>query len=190
MSFILLGILNSQVSAVGGGSYELIQSQILSASQASITFDSIPGTYKHLQIRAVARSARADNNRTPLRITLNGDTGSNYSYHSLWGTGSIVQGDSGTSSAFMQVAYMIPDNDSGLANNFGAGIIDILDYTNTNKNTSIISFGGNKSRFNQDVQLDSGSWRNTAVVTSVNLYAANGFNFVSGSRFSIYGIKG
>lgn len=183
------GILSAS-GAGAAGAYEHIASTILSASQTTVTFSSIASTYKHLQLRAVARSTRAANNRTLVRMRLNGDTGSNYAYHSLTGNGTSVSTDAASSAAFMQMIYFIPDNDSGLANNFGAAVFDILDYASSSKNTTVRALGGNNSRFNSDISLDSGLWNNTAAVTSISLYPANGFDFAIGSRFSLYGIKG
>jgi hypothetical protein len=39
------------------------------------------------------------------------------------------------------------------------------------------------------VALISGFWNNTAAVTSASLTPSTGASFVTGSRFSLYGIK-
>jgi hypothetical protein len=38
--------------------------------------------------------------------------------------------------------------------------------------------------------LNSGLWRSTASVTDIQLFPNVGTNWVTGSRFSLYGIKG
>ena len=60
----------------GGTAFESIAT-FSPTSGSSVTFNSIPSTYKHLQIRyAITTSAYAD-----IRFRINGDTGSNYTYH-------------------------------------------------------------------------------------------------------------
>jgi len=72
---------------------------------------------------------------------------------------------------------------------FAAGIIDILDYTNTSKNTTVRGFAGITGTTTPKIELKSGAWLNTSAVSSVTLFRS-GLPFVSGSRFSLYGIKG
>ena len=75
---------------VAGGSYESIQTVTVGAGgSASVTFSSIPATYKHLQIRGILRSSYSPSN-TSMRLTFNSDTGNNYSSHFLMSTGSSV----------------------------------------------------------------------------------------------------
>jgi len=48
-------------AVVGPGDYESIQTVTVgSTSQSSISFTSIPSTYKHLQIRYISRCDRVD----------------------------------------------------------------------------------------------------------------------------------
>lgn len=182
MSFILLGILNSQVTGAGGGSYELIESNILTTSASSVTFSSIPQDYKHLQIRAVVQNSGTSLNK----ITFNGDTGTNYDFHSLTGTGSSV-----TSAASNNVAYLDYRTafTSDGANLFAPLILDLLDYSSTSKNSTARLFTGYDRVSFAQIMLRSGLWRNTAAVTSIT-FDANTQQFVSGSRFSLYGVRG
>ena len=176
---MLLGILNSQVDAGGGSAYELISTQVLASSASSVTFSSIPSDYKHLQIRAVAKSASSNDN---LIMRFNADTGNNYNLHYLYGNGSSVASAYGTA-PYVYVGQTIS---SGLANQFATAVCDILDFGSTSKNTTIRSLAGNQ---NSLIQLISGLWRNTAAVTSITL-AGESYQLASGSRFSLYGVKG
>jgi hypothetical protein len=72
---------------------------------------------------------------------------------------------------------------------FGPIIIDIVDAYSTTKNKTIRSLQGVYSTGFQ-VRLVSGSWRNTASITTIAMTSANSSNFLTGSRFSLYGIKG
>jgi hypothetical protein len=182
-----LGLLGASLPPAGA--YELIATQLITANTADLTFTSIPQTYKHLQIRYVARG---NNNVTNLRFRLNGDTGANYATHSLFGTGSGVFSDEITSTTRMFTSEF--PHDGVPANIFGAGVFDFLDYSSAAKNTTMRGIAGqdsaNDSLFPR-IRLRSAAWFNTAAVTSLTVFTDSGTGrFVSGSRFSLYGIKG
>lgn len=190
MTLSALGIFSAAGAGGVAGTYELIESQILGSSQASITFSSLgtySSTYKHLQIRAVARSTRASTNPEILGIRFNADSGSNYSYHQLYGTGSSVVSDAFTSQTSL---YALRATGASVAANvFNAGVVDILDPYSTTKNTTTRSAQGGVETTNL-VLLTSGAWYNTNSITSLELVPATGSSIVAGSRFSLYGIRG
>lgn len=185
MSFILLGILNSQVTAAAGGSYELIESNILTSSASSVTFSSIPQDYKHLQLRMVTKSDRASSTDF-FYLQLNGDTGSNYARHGLYGTGSSVSSLAVTSTTAFQVGLLPAASDTNL--NYEGSVVDLLDYTNTNKNSTIRALWG-QSGLTSRINLFSGVWMNTNAVSSMTLFPFAG-PLKANSRFSLYGIRG
>ena len=165
--------------------YELISTTVLSSDTADITFDNLgnySSTYKHLQIRYVARSSRSATD-DDMKLNFNTNT-SNYYRHELYGTGSDVASGS-NSEAYFRIGHMTANNST--ANAFGAGIIDILDFSSTSKNTTARSLSGGTDL--NRIKLTSGGWFNTAAITSIKLGPANG-NFKTGSRISLYGIKG
>lgn len=179
------------IMAVAGrplGAYELITSTVVSGSSTStITFDvtGLGSTYKHLQIRSVGRTAQALSDAIQW-IRFNGDTASNYSYHWLTGNGTTVSSNSGVSQTLIRAGTDVGST-SG-ANIFGANIIDILDPFTGSKYTTTRSLSGAVGSTSQ-IFLLSGSWRSTATVTSISVIV-NNLNFVAGSRFSLYGIRG
>jgi hypothetical protein len=75
------------------------------------------------------------------------------------------------------------------ASAFGAGVIDILDAYSTTKNKTMRTLNG-LSGGEVNIRVGSGLWRNTNAITSVTIFDADSTNLVTGSRFSIYGIKG
>jgi hypothetical protein len=193
MTLSALGIF----SAAGAGGpvfssdYELIETQILGSSATSVTFSSL-GTYssmyKHLQIRVVAKSSAAgDANADPLRVRLNGITTSTYSVHGLFGTGSGVGSFASTSQTSMRAARISSNHSGTSASIFGAVVIDIMDSYSSTKNKTIRALGGHNS-VGYWIELSSGSFLSTASITSVTLFGENG-NLLTGSRFSIYGVK-
>jgi hypothetical protein len=174
------------------GDYELISSTILTSNQTSVTFSSFASTYKYLQIRYTAQVFESSANYN-LRMYVNGDTGSNWAKHYLFGDGSNRYSDGQAGVVFNMRQMIIPDNYGGNANIFAAGIFDIVDYANSSKNTVVRVLGGNPyAGTYKGVALHSGVWLNTSPVTSITLQTddATGYPLKTGSRFSLYGVKG
>jgi hypothetical protein len=183
MTLSALGIFSAAGAggAVADTSYELIETSIVSgASTSTVTFSSLgsySGTYKHLQVRAVASSAASNNDA---RIRLNGITSASYSHHNLVGTGSSVVSAASTSDTSINAFYL-----GGTA--VGAAVIDILDAYSTTKNKTVRLLQGNTG--STRVALSSGALLTTDSITSVSLLSNAGV-WAAGSRFSIYGLKG
>ena len=171
--------------------YDLLETEILTGSQASVTFSSLNSTYgadyQHLQIRITARSTRSDTDSL-FYMQFNGDTGSNYSMHNLRGTGSNV--DSDWVSQYYPSGIIIYTGLPGAtqtAGSFGANVIDILDPFNSSKNTTTRNLNGQVGSFNR-ISLESGAWLNTNSLTSITFDDVFG-SFAQHSRFSLYGLK-
>jgi hypothetical protein len=179
------------LASAGGAAadYELISTQVLSSNTPSVTFSGLntaAAAFKHLQLRVVVRSSNGAASDS-LGLRFNSDTGSNYAEHVLYGNGSNVLSGSGASQTLMSAATIT--GNSAAANIFGGGVIDILDFSQTTKKKTVRSLSGNQAQ--PFVQLRSGLWNSSAAVTSINLFSANGAtNLLTGSRFSLYGLKG
>ena len=190
MSGILGGLIGSLAAAVSN-SYESIATVTVGTAQSSISFTSIPSTYKHLQIRGIGKwtfSSSADFSN--LIIAFNSDTASNYSRHGITGNGSTAATGQTADSIGYTTTY-IPGSVTAYNNMFSAQVIDILDYANTNKYKTIKSLGGmdtNSSTYGY-VSFGSVSWRNTAAITSISL-TLDSVNFAQYSQYALYGIKG
>lgn len=184
---IPLGILAA--SGASAGSFDLLQTQVLSSAEPSVTFSNLNtaygSTYQHLQLRLTARDDRSGLAGSVLYMRLNGDTGSNYSFHRLNGSGSSVTSDSASSQTVIVLGDMVGGTGTGSA--FAGGVVDLVDPFETTKNKTVRSFMGQATNYNW-VSLSSGARYNTAAVTSITLFGL-GPNFVTGSRFSLYGIK-
>jgi hypothetical protein len=181
----LLGIIASQNYPRITGSYESIETYIVgSGGQSSVTFSSIPATFTHLQIRSISRDARAYYG-SPMDLTFNGSGATAYARHRLAGDGS-----SATSGADTSQTYMRLEGGGNTANTFNASIIDILDYTSTNKNKTVRQLAGIDANGSGDVTLVSGLWYATpAAITSITLTPFSS-PFAQYSHFALYGIKG
>ena len=189
MSLIPLGFW----AASGGGAaaaYDLLETQVLASSAASVTFtglDTLAAGYQHLQIRVTARTNLAASTSDILAMRFNSDSGSNYAHHQLQGNGSTVTSGNSTSTSYIY-SMQLPGN-SSTANAFTAGVLDILDFSSASKNSTTRSLSGKAESANH-IALRSGLWINTAAVTAIELYTFLGGSLVTGSRFSLYGIKG
>ncbi len=180
-------------AAGGGGSYDLLETTLISSNTASVTFSSLGSysAYKHLQIRYTARvdvTTTASSATLFARVNNNSSAGA-YDYHKLAGDGSSVA--SSYSNEDLLRAFQIPADGQTTTNQFGAGVIDILDFNVTTKRKTIRWFGGSLIEYGgttvQNVQLFSGMLASTSAITSFQLFVND--NFVAGSRFSLYGIK-
>ena len=183
----ILGIIASSWKSAGGD-FESIATYTASGSTDTITFSSIPSTYKHLQIRFIARGNAATANNV-VNIRANGDTGSNYAYHDLEGDGSSASAY-GTSAQTLIYGSIIALG-SASSNVMGAQIIDLLDYASTNKTKTFRIMGAYDNNGSGQLRFGSGLWNSTSAVTSISLICqGSGNTFNSASTFALYGIKG
>jgi hypothetical protein len=169
------------------GDYDLLATEILTSSTSSVTFSSLGDyatDYQHLQIRFVARSTRSGNTDDPMNLQFNTIT-SGYFNHQLSGDGSSVTSGGATSESAIRVGRLTAASSS--ANAFGAGVIDILDPFETTKNTTFRSLSGSTN--SNLISVFSGSHATTSALTEIKLLPLIA-SFASGSRFSLYGLKG
>ena len=183
----ILGILASSKLTAAAGDYESIATVTVgSGGSSSISFTSIPGTYAHLQLRYLVKASGSSESYDFLQMTINGSTPS-ARQHYLTGNGSAASADTGTLSAAVLSPY---PNGNGPANTYGIGVVDILDYANTNKARVTRTLGGWDQNGSGQVRLVS-SWINsTSAITSIELKSTNNNTLAQYSHFALYGIKG
>lgn len=178
----ILGVIASSISPfINSTSYESIATvNVGSTPQSSITFSSIPSTYTHLQIRCFVMG----NTGTSSFMRFNGDTGANYVWHTIYGISSAIGSNSGTS----QTGIFANGFNEGFSTTYPTvAVIDILDYTNTNKNKVTRNLNGQDWNSPGSISLASGLWQNTAAINSITIYTSSFTNY---SSFALYGIKG
>jgi hypothetical protein len=169
------------------GNFESIKTVTVgSGGSSTITFSDIPQSYQHLQIRCIARDNQGSGINNDI-MRFNSDSGSNYSHHYIYGTGSGTPVSSGgTNNNSIPVAIYVTSAGSGTGR-FAATVIDILDYSNTNKYTTTRSFIGGDDNGSGIVLLTSGGWRNTAAVNTITFPSSG--TFQQYSHFALYGIR-
>tara|TARA_R110000822_G_scaffold169678_1_gene309631 strand:+ start:17 stop:628 length:612 start_codon:yes stop_codon:yes gene_type:complete len=191
------------ISALAGNAlydpndFYLLERVTLSASASSVSFAGIPSGYKHLQIRMLAQS----NYAYPVDdayIRFNGISTNTYDSHSLQGNGASAYAGSAISTTSAQIAYGTVGTTSGnqTTSSWGAFVVDILDYKNENKNTTIRTLSGNdcngtgNAGLGGRVGLTSGLWRSGDAVNQIEIICALGArNFQQYSSFALYGVK-
>lgn len=156
-----------------------------SGGQSTITFSSIPSTYKHLQVRGSIRTTAGSNN-WDCYIRLNSDSGTNYSLHNMFtdGSGSVPVGAQASTSAMTFDRAGVGDS-----NIFSAVVADFLDYANANKNKTMRALTGNDRNGNGLLAYNSGAWYSTSAVNTLTFTLASG-NFAEYSKLALYGITG
>lgn len=167
-----------------GSMYEIAKYTVPSGGVASVVFP-VPTGYRHLRLESVARSTVSASEDSQV-LRFNNDSGSNYSYHFLFGNGSSANA-SATSSASSIYPWAIPGA-TFLANSFGASAIDILDYASSVKNKTVrVLAGYDDNSTGGRIAFTSGGWYNTSPITSLTL--TNSASYAAGSTFTLIGIK-
>ena len=154
--------------------YEPIATTTLSSNQASVSFSSISNSYTDLVLVANgALSAAYDS----IELRLNGDTGTNYSRTFLSGNGTSASSGNSTNTSSLALGLMGTENSTD--------IFHINNYSNTSTYKTVISRANTASN---TVRAGVGTWRSTSAINQVTVIATSG-NFISGSTFTLYGIK-
>jgi hypothetical protein len=176
----MLGIMASSMQGAVGD-YESIQTVTASGTTATLSFTSIPSTYKHLQFRLLGRGTYAAAGLTCyLSINSNGQTG--YRHH-LYGNGSAA-------SAYAVTGYGTIGGIPGstvTANVYGVSVLDILDYTNTNKTKTLRHLTGFDANGSGELMIGSSYSNISAAITSVD-FTVDG-SWVDKTTIALYGIK-
>jgi len=153
--------------------YEPIAS-IKLTSTASIVFGSIPQTYTDLVLVTNLKL----NASTDVDIRLNNDTGTNYSFTGLYGTGSAAGSTRSINLNYMRLDYYgYADTTFGQIN-----IANFPNYTNTSVYKSVLARSNNA---NNGVGVNACLWRSTAAITSISLVGT----YDADSTAILYGIK-
>lgn len=159
--------------------YEPIATTTLSSAASSIIFNSIANTYTDLRIVITGTSST---DYALVRFRLNGDTGSNYSFTRLYGTGSSATSDRSTS----QTVGSLDAYNGMMTATPTMATLDIFNYAgSTNKTT--LGTGAQDLNGSGTVSTTVSLWRDTSAVTSVTLLLSSG-NFASGTTATLYGI--
>lgn len=161
--------------------YEPISTTTLGSAAATVTFSSIPGTYTDLVLVCNGGITIAAGNA---HLRFNSDTGSNYSFTDITGTGSAASSARGTNqTSCILNSYGYPENDM----NWNC-LVHIMNYSNTTTYKTLLS---RSNQADNGVSALVGLWRSTAAITSIDIISifSGSPQFSIGSTFTLYGIK-
>ena len=163
--------------------YDSIQTTTLSSSSGTFAFTSIPQTYTHLQIRMFTNTVRVGAPTGSGSLQYNSDsTATNYYTHALYANGATVS------------AFAANENDGiwwlGDTTTNVVSIVDILDYTNTNKYKTTRLLTGFDKNGSGSIGLVSTLWKNTAAISRIDFVNNSGYNYNTYTTCALYGIRG
>jgi hypothetical protein len=180
----ILGVIDSQKSGkLSAASYDSIATFTGNGSTSSASFTSIPGTYAHLEIRALIYGSM-----TSIQARFNSDASGVYAGH-----GSYFYGSTPT------IAYYYTGNNTigpswnqayALSTSYGAyANFTIEDYANTSKwKTSKLTYGITTTSSNSsENDFVMGTYRSTNAITRIDIIASS--NFAADTTIALYGIK-
>lgn len=160
-----------------GSTYEPIATQTLASAASSVTFSSITGSYTDLVLVGNYGLSSASQ---LLEMRLNSDTGTNYSYTYLSGDGSSATSGRYATQNFIPINWISPSTTITTAT-----LTNINNYSNTTTYKTVLTRSNNA---NTGTDAIVSLWRNTAAITTILLFSSSG-NILSGSTFTLYGIK-
>lgn len=153
--------------------YDLIASNVLSSSASSVSFSSLPSSYRDLIIVADIKSPGAFDGATAALITFNSTT-TGYSWVRMFSNSSSAQSDTGTDRI---IGYNGYNNQNGLT------VVQIQDYSATDKHKTYLA---RYSAENVYASAQVGRWANTSAISTIEFSIAT--NFPAGSSFYVYAI--
>lgn len=171
------------------GSFESIATvSVGSGGTSTVSFTSIPSTFKHLQIRAICKVNGTASDFPDFFIRFNGNsTYTDYYSHQLGGDGSSAYANNSGGSSTATGGIVGDINGA----QFTAKIIDVLDYANTNKYKTTRSFSGWDANGSGQARFGSNVWLKTNAITSIDFVVRSSPTTIQQySHFALYGIKG
>lgn len=183
---------SNSVTPATQGAFESLQTVTSSSPFFSAQFNSIPQTYKHLQIRVLYGESRTANDVDYLRVRVNGRSGTTYWRLAYGQWNGTAQSNNGTGFNEFYSSISAVSAGSTYTGTFGAGILYLMDYTNANKKPSLMGWTGVASEGGYYASAHGGMTSNYAneAVTSIEVFIEGTLNFKAYSHVALYGIKG
>jgi hypothetical protein len=183
-SMPVLGIIASSISGHLSdgpfGAYDALATVTVPiGGLSSITFAGIPQTgYTHLQIRGISKTTSG----TDSNITINNGTTAAYRHQIVADGGAISSfGNSGN-------AYLIVSPGPAETSVFDTSVVDILDYSASNKNKTVRALSGRDLNGSGLLSFGSALFNTLDSINAITLTPSSG-NLVEFTEFSLYGVK-
>lgn len=162
--------------------YEPIAAVTANGSASDYEFTSIPQTYTDLVLVAMARGAKSST-MVLAQCYINFEY-ANYSSTRLSGDGSSASSNRTSNAAGLWLGRLpAATATSGV---FGTIIANFQNYSNATTFKTVVSSAGNPVG---ELELTVGLFRSTSPITRIGVATYADGNFVSGSTFTLYGIR-
>jgi len=173
---------------------EAIQTTYMEADATSVEFTGIPQTYQHLQLRISSRGiAAADTVEAGIRFGPVGDVvdaGTSYYSTEIRGYQTTENGSLNGAQSYIKCSFSAASNID--AAGYGTGMVNILDYTNTDKQHTILVTGGqsmNATGYSW-ISTVGGLWNGEGAIDKITIGGASFTGtLVRGTVISIYGVN-
>lgn len=161
--------------------YEPIATQTLASATASITFSSIAASWTDLRL-VLTNIGATGSPYTGMQF--NSDTGANYAYVDMYGSGTTAAAQRVTASTKIAI------NDWGAATTTipQLSIVDIFSYAGSIRKTCLLNTS-NDNNGSGYTENRVGFWNSTSAITTITLTANTGGNLAIGTTATLYGIK-
>lgn len=153
--------------------YEWIASQILTSSATSVTFSSIPGTYRDLMLIVDASS----DNARDWTVKFNNSAAG---YATLWMYGNGTSAFSAVSPYDSAIRW--PET---LSTGRSAIILHAFDYAQTNKHKTVLI----RHKSAERSEALAARWGNTSAVNRIDVAPIAGANLLTGTTLHLYGVN-
>lgn len=164
----------------------LISSTVLTGTQSSVVFSSIPSTYTDLSLKISVRLATG----SYCSIRLNSTSSNSYSRVGIAASGTGVGNISNSNINYLRIIDV--DNSTNTANTFSNEEIYLPNYLiSQNHPVSIFGATEDNSSAGNTLGIISGLFSNTNAITSIEIadHVASTATFAAGSSFYLYGLK-
>lgn len=158
--------------------YTQLATKTLASNAATVTFSSIPYTYRDLMLVCYVKLVNGSDYAT---LRFNSDSSSSYPSVTAWGSSQAYISDT---RIYLRVQGYTP------VNSYLTSIVNIMDYSATDKQKSLIIRANTNDTISElGVEMQVAKWPSTSSVNSLTINAYSGGNLAAGSTFSLYGVK-
>jgi hypothetical protein len=164
--------------------YEPIATTTLGSTTTDISFSSISGSYTDLILIISMFRVTTSGHGLNIRVG-NGsvDTGSNYSFTSLYGNGTAAGSNRSSNNTS---GYIEPYDNSISSTNPVTLIVNLMNYSNTSTYKTLLTRGSSAADYaNATVTL----WRSTAAINTITISSFSTSQFAAGTTITLYGVK-
>jgi hypothetical protein len=164
----------------GSGSITKISEVVLGSDTPTISFSSVPQTYRHLKLFVAGRSSV----NSDVYLQFNGDTGANYDGYFFY------NGGTGSTYATSQAQFGFVAVGSAPANQAGVFELTIFDYARTTWLKNSVAMCSKKETSGSGFVVQVGAtWNSTAAITDIVMGLVGGGNLIAGTIVELYGVS-